>query len=445
MAAGWRLRKAAQENQRELLELALVRAAFALLAAQFMPPLFLYVGLGSSLSLGTAAAILVIMSIYFASWAMSNRYAPAERLTFDISPWIFASACALVIVPHAAIAELFQSVELGRLLAVTPLLFMLVTGGILLGRMLLRARDAEMIWALRISFAVLCLALILRIAGLEPLAYIYSKPLFPFSETSHFVLVFVPVLIYRCVNATRRATFGWLVLGFAVAVGLQSLTLLIAGLLTAIACRRILIVGVAALLVGVAGVIVGLSVVPVDLDYFISRLDLSSGASNLSSLVYVQGWQLLDEAVRHSFGWGIGFEQLGFHGTGAAAADAIRTLMEPSGGESLNLTDGSFVFAKLTGEMGVFGLGLSVMIVTTAIRSVVRLRRIDRGLRERPVIVFARCVMVSYLIDMFVRGTGYFVGSTLLAISAGSILLSNANPRGLLTTARSVLRPLSRA
>jgi hypothetical protein len=86
--------------------------------------------------------------------------------------------------------------------------------------------------------------------------------------------------------------------GFAVAVGLQSLTLLIACLLAAVVCRWILIVSL-------AGLVVGIGTVSFEFQYFASRLDLSSGSTNLSSLVYIQGWQLLQKAITQTFGWGV--------------------------------------------------------------------------------------------------------------------------------------------
>lgn len=96
-----------------------------------------------------------------------------------------------------------------------------------------------------------------------------------------------------------------------------------------------------------------------------------------------------------------------------------------SGIDALNQTDGSFVFAKLTGELGVFGFLLSVTFVVAAVRSIRFLRGIKAGDRERTIIIFAHCVLTSFLVDMFVRGTGYFVGSTLLAITAASILTAD--------------------
>jgi hypothetical protein len=190
--------------------------------------------------------------------------------------------------------------------------------------------------------------------------------------------------------------------------------------------------------VSLVGLVASLGIVPLEFDYFISRLDLTSNSNNISSLVYVQGWQLLWESCVQTFGWGVGFEQLGGHGTNATAADTILALLSDSGLDALNLTDGSFVFAKLTGEMGIFGFLLSVGFVIAAFRSIRALRRANVGEQERSIIVFARCVLTSFIIDMFVRGTGYFVGSTLLAITAASILASGRHRLDFFAMARAL-------
>jgi hypothetical protein len=50
----------------------------------------------------------------------------------------------------------------------------------------------------------------------------------------------------------------------------------------------------------------------VDLTYFTDRLALSHSSSNLSALVYLQGVELIEEALETTRAWGIGFQQLGF-------------------------------------------------------------------------------------------------------------------------------------
>jgi hypothetical protein len=237
----------------------------------------------------------------------------------------------------------------------------------------------------------------------------FEKPVFPFSEPSHFALALAPVLLYRCVNSSSHGRSAWLFFGFSVALGIESLTLIISCILASIACRKLLVVVL-------AGAVVAIGVIPFELGYFSSRLDLSGETQNLSSLIYLQGWQQLWESLERTHGWGVGFEQLGVHGTEVASAAAISSIFDIEG---LNVRDGSFVFAKVVSELGLFGGLFGAAFTILAFRSFHALR----NKRERPVVVFARCVIVCFIVDMFVRGTGYFTGSTLLALAAASILV----------------------
>jgi hypothetical protein len=237
--------------------------------------------------------------------------------------------------------------------------------------------------------------------------------MFPFTETSHWALAFAPVFVYRCIKSEGHARSFWLSFGFIVAIVLQSATFLIACVLAALVCRRLL-------LAGLIGAVLAIGVAPFALEYFTSRL--AGGEANLSTLVYVQGWQLMAEALTRSFGWGVGFQQLGVQGTNVSAADAIYLLASI---DALNVLDGGFVFAKLSAEFGVLGILLGAVFLFVAGRSILVLRR----RRERAAIMFARCVMVCFCVDMFARGTGYFSGSTLLAITAISILVRERRQR----------------
>jgi hypothetical protein len=192
---------------------------------------------------------------------------------------------------------------------------------------------------------------------------------------------------------------------------LQSLALIVGCLLTAVACRRIIPVVALAVMALLAGL-------PQGIEYFSSRLDFSGGVLNLSNLVYVQGWELVQESFGRSAGWGVGFQQLGLRGTDVAAAELIRAI---TGAEDENLTDGGFVFSKIASEFGVAGVLFSILYVVAAAQSI-RALRVGGG---RSAITVARCIVVAYGVDMFVRGTGYFVESTLLFVAASTTLMIN--------------------
>jgi len=407
-----------------------------LLSVQVLPPLMLYVGADSSMAIGSAAAALVILIVYFLTQTTSRN----SGRHVEIGPFAIAAAVTLLAVPHAAVADFFQPTDVARLIKTLPLLFLFLSSGIAMGRILLKETDATMKRAIALSFTFLCVCVIFRVLGVQPRADALEKPIFPFTEPSHFALAFAPMLLYRCVQSTGIRRSSWLLLGFGIALAVQSLTLIIACLVAAMSCRRIYLV----LLIGLAlavGLVLTVGTLPFEFDYFTSRLDITGDVRNLSNLVYIQGWQILLESLSRSFGWGVGFEQLGIRGTNVEAANAI---VSSVGSGGWNVMDGSFVFAKLAGELGLLGAALGVLFLIAAVRSVKVLRSIAarRGKHERTVITFSRCVLVSFTVDMFVRGTGYFTASTLLAVVAVGILVNNKGPLSLLVRAHNARRPI---
>jgi hypothetical protein len=247
--------------------------------------------------------------------------------------------------------------------------------------------------------------LILKATGLQPRGHFFQKSTFPFTETSHFALALAPVLLYRCATAVRGRRLLWTLVGFGLAVVLQSATLLIIAFVAAFIARRLTIFLLAGLLAGAVALSLGLA--SLQLSYFASRADISENSSNLSALVYVEGWEMLDRSLSLTHGWGVGFEQLGLHDSNV---DAVESILRLTNGEELNLNDGGFVLAKLGGEFGILGLMLSLGYCVLAVRSAFRLRD-GRGTANA---ILAQCIVVAFCIDMFARGTGYFTQSGLV-------------------------------
>ena len=87
-------------------------------------------------------------------------------------------------------------------------------------------------------------------------------------------------------------------------------------------------------------------------------------------------------------------------------------------GRDANLQDGSFFLAKLGGEFGIFGLALVAGYLVVAAKSFIRLRAVLRGkLVMMDGELFARCCVIGYLIEIIVRGTGYFAGTSVLLLA----------------------------
>jgi len=179
-----------------------------------------------------------------------------------------------------------------------------------------------------------------------------------------------------------------------------------------------------------------------DLSYFLERLDLSSGTTNRSALTYMQGWELIFDSFWRTTGWGLGFQQLGYgEPTRGVAADALYEMM----GSDANVQDGGFVAAKVISEFGLFGLAAASIFVAYAAGAGLRLRKLSKQpLLMSPGHRLALSVVVAYSIDMFVRGIGYFTGSSALFIIASVYLLSRAG-RGAAARYAFALRESKRA
>ena len=159
-----------------------------------------------------------------------------------------------------------------------------------------------------------------------------------------------------------------------------------------------------------------------DLTYFTERINFSGEGNNLSNLVYVQGWQMIGEAWSRSGGLGIGMQQLGIAGTEVPASLIIYSLRH---GEDMNLLDGSFLFAKLGADFGVFGFIIAALFLISALRSVVFLRKeasLTGPPESSPFLILAHCSIAAFPIELFVRSGGYFTGTSLLLSSSLWIL-----------------------
>ena len=400
-----------------------------LLVVQLVPPLPLYFSAANSMALGTSAASALLLLSACTYIALSNT-ARRRLLTIILVPFLVTLFAVGVILAHLIVADTLEPVDLKRAFESFAPLFLILTAGFVFGKILRSASDHTVNYATSVAARVFIILLCLIVTDLEPRGHFFIKPAFPFTEASHFALAFTPILMYRCIRSRQKLSLWWLFLGFVTGVALQSLSLLVGCLIIAIVSRRVL------LLTALAGILGSIGL-PFELTYFTSRLDFTGSVLNLSNLVYIQGWQLIGESLARSHGWGLGFQQLGLHGTNVPVAALVRIVML---GDDANLTDGSFVFSKLASEFGVFGIILTFIFLICVSRSAWRLRNLNEG----NAVTLARCIVVSYSVDMFVRGPGYFVESTLLFLVASSSLITQNEPSGLCRRLRSTIRGQAR-
>ena len=382
--------------------------AVCLLCFQLLPPFLLTVGFASSMALGTSMASAAFLCFYWISIVLEDT----PRFTsfnFVLGPLIIGGAIVAVVTSHMLIASFFQPIDVNRgLLSIVPLL-LLITGGLVFGQMIAMSLPRDVDWALRCSFTVLCIILIVKLLQQYVLGSL-DKTMIPFAEPSHFALAFIPIYMYASIRSPVAHRIYWIIFGILLALTLQSVALVIGCIFTAASCKKLSLFALAAMGVVLVGV-------PLNLEYFSSRLDFSGSVLNLSNLVFVQGWQMIGEALIHSQGWGVGFQQMGVRGTDVPAAALIHLI---SDGEDFNLTDGGFVFSKIASEFGILGILLSIGFIACAGTCIAKLRRKI----ETNSITFGRCVIVSYSVDMFFRGPGYFVESTFIFAAAIGVMFS---------------------
>jgi hypothetical protein len=369
-----------------------------LLPVLFLPTLPLYFGVASSMALGTSVAAAIAISV--AWWKVPRgRYAAAIFL-----PSVMVPLAVLALMVHgvgAALQGPFDFVRAGA--SIVPFLLLLL-GGSAIARLFAAAGNSDVDRALRVDFAVMCVVGIFGVLSIAPPTAIpRTKPVFPFTEPSHFALAFVPLLMYRCTVSKGWYRLLFLLFGFVVALLLQNLTLIIGCILIAIVTLRH-----PAMLIFIA--LLALAGAQIDSSYYVERLDLLGDTQNLSSLVYLQGWEMIGESLSNSHWWGLGFQQLGVHGTDVGAADSIQKLVDAS----LNQLDGSFTGAKIISEFGIFGIVLVLYWLLIAARSALAIRR---GISMSAAEMFAYCTIVSSSLDLLVRGSGYFSTSMLFLIA----------------------------
>ena len=158
-----------------------------------------------------------------------------------------------------------------------------------------------------------------------------------------------------------------------------------------------------------------------DINYFIERLNFSQNNLNLTTLVYLQGWQEIFYSFQETGGFGVGFQNMGI-----LAPTAISELIyQLAGGFYKNRNDGSFLASKIISEFGVLGLMIVGLYLKQFFSSLLKISKylnntdlINFNSKISPILIFAHIHVIFFIIEMFAAGTGYFsTGVFLLLIS----------------------------
>ena len=359
----------------------------------------------SSMSAGVLMASLLIL-------AMRVLGMPGMRVLDPITTDLSIALLVIVILAaHLTICALAGGIDAVKALGSLVIAGLGIMAAGTAGSVFQHASDRLVKRAVAVVIAIFLAAAVLSLTGIQPPSTTAtSKPIFPFTEPSLYAGALLPIMAFLSVTGRQWRRWAWILTGFALGYLLENLSLIVGAIVVTVAClptTRLAILGAVAALV-----------LPLlDLSYFLDRIQLDvTATTNLSTLVYIQGWEMIGAATRKTFGWGLGFQQLGYTFLDAPTSDLIYRL---TGGTDLNLKEGSFAAAKLISELGVLGLLIITLHGFLAVKAFIRIRRVAvlgdiKSLGE----VLAWCSVYTYTVDMYVRGAGYFSSPTMLVVTS---------------------------
>lgn len=233
------------------------------------------------------------------------------------------------------------------------------------------------------------------------------KPVGVFSEPSHFALALAPFLIYSCVTRDRWCKI-FLCAFFIFAILIQNLTTMMVVVISLILITKIKFKTFVPICIAICIAVLFFA----QSQYFLDRFFISAESDNISVVVLLRGWEMALLAFRESGWWGGGFQQFGMLGLDGELSDRLAALKL---GDQ-NLYDGGSSAAKIIGELGFWGFVGLFFYLLLCMRCIIFLRHGDRP-RKTIDIFFAACI-VALLIELFVRGVGYFSTGFFLATTA---------------------------
>lgn len=342
---------------------------------------------------------------------------PSAGRRFSYSMFALIALLSLIGV-HLFITSLWFAPEYERAALSAILLSLSLLGAVVIIRPVFNdpaALELSLFW-MTVIFGLIAVVGLLGVAPESLLAS--ERPLFPFTEPSHYALTAMPFIAFVCMRLQGLARYALLIAVAVLAALLPSLSLVV-GLIILIVLLVPTVYAATLLFVGL------LSLQYVDLEYFSKRVDLSQETTNLSALAYRQGWELAEKSIDITDGVGVGFQQLGIAPVYTPTSDVIFRLLRQDG----SLQDGSFVAAKIIAEFGIFGLIIGIIYLYIAFKAVLFLRKGNKKYFDTARI-FSACVIVSYTLEFFVRGIGYFSPTTVLLFAAILYFKASSSPLG---------------
>ena len=245
----------------------------------------------------------------------------------------------------------------------------------------------------------------------KTLGYTHAQPIFPFLEPSHYALYFGTLaFIYSALQPSIIKKSMSIALLVAMSMTIPNTTLLtyacLSTLLPIFNLRPKAVFF--ALPAFTISIIFGVNAV-LSNEYFSKRLDVSASENqNTTTLVYLQGVQDAINSLSLTNGMGLGFQMLGTQPP-SEYSYSIAKLVTDANGE-LNRQDGGFLAAKIIAEFGVIGLAAIFSFILLAAKAFIQTRRLSKENIDhtKTKAILFNAIAISFSIEMFIRGYGYF-------------------------------------
>jgi len=218
-------------------------------------------------------------------------------------------------------------------------------------------------------------------------------------EPSHFTLLYAPFLGYVALFSRKR--YAHLFLGLVISLVIMNLTMIVGVLLCALLLSKVSLLRLF-YIIPIACLVVGGVIFIDESGYILSRLVFGEDTTNLSTIVFLSGWERAYLSFFDSLGVGVGFQQMGINGPQGAFMQVLENTYQ----NKLNLLDGGTLGAKLITETGLFGILVLLAYLGMCKGYYREIQSKGESIRHKR--AFFIVVFVTSLLQFFIRGVGYF-------------------------------------
>ncbi len=224
------------------------------------------------------------------------------------------------------------------------------------------------------------------------------KEMIFFIEPSHYSLVFLPLLAYIGYQS-KKSSILHLLIAIVISFAIENTTLIIGTLIIAYIfnAKKSYLMSTLAI-TPILLIILNNHEEMININYFLDRVQLES--SNISSLVFISGWESAYQNFIKSYGVGIGLQQMGIIDSSGVFREELALLNL----DDLNKYDSSSLAPKIITEFGFFGVfAISYYLYYFFIV----MQKLKNKKIHQPINIFFAFSFVIFIIDLFIRGTGY--------------------------------------